>query len=90
MRPPQFTVRRMMVLVTIAGVILGGAAWCVRMHRLSRSYLTRANYYELRYDANPKNPSARVTEWEGQMMMKYQKLAMFPWLPVAPDPPEPE
>jgi hypothetical protein len=86
----RFTVRRLIVAVAIAGVVLGGAAWCTRMYRLSRYYLGRAGYYEIRYDANPKNPSARVRDWEYRMMMKYQRLAMFPWGAVEPDPPEPK
>ncbi len=91
MRPvrPRFTVRRLMVLTGIAGAILGGAAWGAKIHRLSRHYSTRANYYERRYDANPKNPSAKIREWEYNMMKKYQILTMFPWSPVGPDPPEP-
>ncbi len=77
-----------MIAIAVAGIILGGVAWCIKMSRLSKYYLRRANYYELRYDANPKNPSIKVQYWEFHMMMKYQRLAMFPWLPVEPDPPE--
>ncbi len=86
----RFTVRRLMVVVAIVGITSGLAVWCAKMHRLSRSYLARSGYYELRYDANPPSPSAKVRDWEWQMMMKYQRLAMTPWNPVEPDPPEPK
>ena len=87
---PRFNVRRMTVAVAIAGIAFGGVAWCAKMSRLSKYYRMRAGYYEIRYDANPKNRSVEVRDWEYHMMMKYQKFAMFPWLPVEPDTPEPK
>jgi hypothetical protein len=34
--------------------------------------------------------SARLGGWHTRMGAKYRKLARHPWLPVEPDPPEPE
>ncbi|WP_435016472.1 hypothetical protein TA3x_004038 [Tundrisphaera sp. TA3] len=86
----KLTVRRIMLAVAIVAVISGGVAWCVKMRRLLRSYLSKSAIYELRYDASPKNPSAAVRDWEYEMMMKYQHAAMFPWSHLEPDPPEPK
>lgn len=84
----RFTVRRMMVAVALAGILSGGAAWCLKMYRLSRHYSRISNYYEGRYDAQPGSPP-RVREWEGAMMGKYRFLTLCPWGTVEPDPPEP-
>ena len=92
MPPPRlrFTVRRLMFAAAIVAIILGGVAWCAKMYHLSRYYYVRSAYYELRYDANPKNPSSKVQEWELRMMLKYQHLTLFPWSSVEPDEPEPK
>lgn len=29
-------------------------------------------------------------KWRTEMMRKYERAARYPWLPVTPDPPEPE
>jgi hypothetical protein len=89
MRLPCITIRRLMVAVAIAGMTLDGTAWCLKLYRLHRQYIAKSNYYELRYDSSPASPT-HVREWEGQMMMKYRNHAFCPWLPVEPDPPEPE
>lgn len=41
--------------------------------------------------ANPNDQAiARKVEWHIRMRDKYLQAASRPWLPVAPDPPEPE
>ena len=34
--------------------------------------------------------SRRLTEYHEAMIVKYERATRYPWLPVAPDPPEPE
>jgi hypothetical protein len=36
------------------------------------------------------DPLHRRREYYDQMRKKYERAARYPWLPVAPDPPEPE
>lgn len=86
---PHFNVRRLMVVVAIAGLILGGVVWSLKMWRLSREYMAKSNEYELRYDANPGSPP-RVRQWEGEMMLKYRGLSFQPWRNPGIDPPEPQ
>jgi hypothetical protein len=33
---------------------------------------------------------ARRTAYHAQLRAKYEQAAVYPWLPIAPDPPEPE
>jgi hypothetical protein len=33
---------------------------------------------------------SRLAAWRGELRRKYERLARYPWLPVAPDPPIPE
>ena len=96
MRLPRFrfTVRRMMIAVAIVGVTIGvlavrRSAFLRRAdhyHRVSRSYIA------LQLPTPPGEfPDAsywRQIIWAGKMRAKYERAARYPWLPVAPDPPE--
>jgi hypothetical protein len=92
----RFTVRRLMVAVAVAAVVLGGLAYAARLAQLRRLYYRRAT--ELRYaEQTYRHPSYRDEVQDvaaanrlGQMAEKYEKAADRPWLPVAPDPAEPE
>ena len=99
MRLPRvrFTVRRLMVAVAIIGPVTAGRLWCGKMYGRSRNYMDLSNYYETRVDfptAAPVSVSqeAWLRAWrrDRDLMVKYRRLAFNPWLPVAPDPPEPE
>ena len=94
----RFTIRRSMVAVAIAALILVTALWVVEMRRLSSSFHQRYVSYSLsgtRIEGGPKKgwvrppPSAREV-WLARMAEKYRVASLYPWLPVAPDPPEPE
>ena len=96
----RFTVRRMMVAVAIAGVLVGG----LRMRRLSAVYqaLSESNandedFYLAALSDRFKlgHPSYERTfrdrlDYHRSMRVKYERAARRPWLPVPPDPPEPE
>jgi hypothetical protein len=110
MRLPRvwFTVRRMMVVVAIVGILF----WGGRLWRLAASYRIEAERYENRLsksdvraffdriDVSPEESERRMGAWRDQMArrrshyqamkVKYEHAAHNPWLPVAPDPPEPE
>lgn len=92
---PRFTVRRLMVAVAALALVL--AVWAgqqrrkARFERLWRYHdgLTGTRYIKS-YD--PGTPRFRTAKgrWHYALALKYAEAARYPWLPVAPDPPEPE
>jgi hypothetical protein len=94
----------MMVAVAIVGVIL--AAWIeVRRLRLEYTvravlHASKANIYTygewpqsrviLEPRRPPPAPDPRKAAYYDAMAQKWWKAAESPWLPVEPDPPEPE
>jgi hypothetical protein len=42
----QFTVRRLLIMLVVAGLALGGSVWGVRMSRLSGEYAGKAQNYK--------------------------------------------
>ena len=112
---PRLTIRRLMVVVTIAGIISGG----VRLWWLRRFYQDRASGYAsmaVRYVSTPEEAAYWEARWTSQrdgrtaeypwpanppfipaivahyksLQAKYERASRSPWIPVAPDPPEPE
>jgi hypothetical protein len=96
MRLPRMTTRRWMIAVAGFGLAMGGAAYAVRLaHR-------RAYYHSLAVNLRMAEQSCRSPSYRdavqdltaakhlGQLAEKYERAARYPWLPVEPDPPEPE
>jgi len=92
----RFTVRRMMIAVAIVAALLG---WLgerrARFLRLSAHYGRLAkSYLDLQPDPQPgEYPDAtgwRQIIWSWGLRSKYERAARYPWLPIAPDPPEPD
>jgi hypothetical protein len=87
----QFTVRRLMVAVAIIGSALGitierreRSRWIAAHHRAAvPKLLPRIKPFGM------EDKRWRLLEWHGSMARKYEHAARYPWLPVAPDPPEP-
>jgi hypothetical protein len=58
---------------------------------LRRENLARSLASDLRRSGNPSYlRAARRAEFYGRLREKYERAAEHPWLPVWPDPPEPE
>jgi hypothetical protein len=97
MRLPRvrFTVRRMMVVVAIVGVLIGG--WIAgerrreEFDRLARKY-SHLSHIEIicTIDEAQKRLEVHEQKYFEQMTLKYRWAAKYPWLPVWPDSPEPE
>jgi hypothetical protein len=87
----RFTVRRMMVAVAVVAVLLAMAV--TLSHRRSRFESLR-DYHASRAPYVWLGPMGtlweRQGEWHWAMKRKYERAARYPWLPVAPDPPEPK
>ena len=115
MRRVRFTVRRMMLVVAVVGVILATASG---IRRREQAFWRKADYHRKRYwewEGKSKvpqwfmhgidegvlanmlakeSPTGRhayyMAKYHGLLISKYMDAARSPWLPVAPDPPEPE
>jgi hypothetical protein len=86
----------------IAVVFVGFGLSAFRLHRLRLAYLERARtfarsaaFYErvARLCVCPPpllRKLANRTEFYTRMARTYEDAARYPWLPVPPDPPEPE
>lgn len=90
----RFTVRRLMVAVAIVGVVL--AIWVGLERRRARferlfSYHNGLTGPAYRRSFDPFRPGFRTAKgrWHHELSQKYGLAARNPWLPVAPDPPEP-
>lgn len=100
MRLPRMTTRRWMVVVAIIGLAMGGIVGGFRMGRRRDDFLKRARYHrsmEMAYRTFRPTPTwvmtPRVSETTAHyatMANKYRYAAQYPWLPVEPDPPEPQ
>jgi hypothetical protein len=94
----RFTVRRTMIAVAV--VALGG--WGVRLAQWRAYCLTRAEVDAsraedyamrtacLRDEYNRPGMYQRLHDHWAALARKYRGAAARPWLPVAPDPPQPE
>ncbi len=99
----RFTVRRLMVAVAIVAAVLAGLE-ALRMRRaefqrvsvLHRRHLLTLGRWELldpvaqRADEEAQARGDPRKSWHLHLADKYRRAARYPWLPVAPDPPEPE
>ena len=100
----RFTVRRMMVMVAVIGVLSGGLLWLKRRHeRFSRLSSWHGNYvrwigvgclHEMHWSTYGGGPlpadwSEAREDWHRALMEKYQAAASRPWFPVEADPAPP-
>lgn len=98
----RYTVRRMMVVVLIVAIMLATHVTLqrrrVRFERLSH-YHIQSIRIESFCSCAPSEPeesdvlsdkALRQALWHLKLSRKYGEAARRPWLPVSPDPPEPE
>jgi hypothetical protein len=102
----RFTVRRLMASAAIVGIVIGGVLKVPEWLERSREYQRRNwDFSEIRNalptasipaGIAPEDLKAyrlyqdRRREWADRMVWKYARASRYPWLPVAPDPPEPK
>jgi hypothetical protein len=91
----RFTVRWLIIAVAIVGVLFG-----LVIERQSR-FRKLASHHQaecekllkmpiIMFAGSSDDPVMRRLEWSYPMKLKYESAARYPWLPVAPDAPEPE
>ena len=88
----RFTLRRLMIAVAIAATIFG--VLIERMHRfeaIAMQYRREQGAHSSFVISLGRNPLViERAEWLMQMVETYERAGRYPWLPVAPDPPEPK
>jgi hypothetical protein len=93
------TTRRWMIAVAVVGLILGGSAMVervVRFHRLAYWYriaeeINRGDRVVLPGGISVQSGGSKpLAGYYAGLWRKYEHAARYPWLPVEPDPPEPE
>ncbi len=94
MRRPRFTVRTLMIAVA---VFAGGTSILLGLRNRKREFrayvqIHRADAARLIRQHHPRDSALlqRRVEHHLKMGVKYERAARYPWLPVEPDPPEPE
>ncbi len=103
MRLPRMTTRRWMAVVAVVGLLMGLAIVGYRLKQWHSYFVARAVHHrsmEVVFKsfggtllANSNRIRASVSENLGYhvaMARKYRHAARFPWLSIAPDPPEPQ
>lgn len=80
----RLTMRRLLVAVAIVGVVLGMGRRSSMFRELSVFHQREA----LRVSRPPAMGQASLHHVD--LSETYEWAARYPWLPVAPDPPEPE
>ena len=89
-RPVRFTVRRLMLAVVVVGCVL----WSIGLIRISMTHVAKAASSRRCVEEIARFPPSNYPEGYArffrQLVENYERAAQYPWLPVAPDPPEPE
>jgi hypothetical protein len=100
MKLPRFRVRALMIAVAVVGFGLA----VTRMQKLSAEYARQADghaflagVYRVRVHVPlldvcsfPPARRQKLASREDALAAKYRRAARYPWLPVEPDPQEPE
>jgi hypothetical protein len=98
MKRPRVTVRRMMILVAIVALVIGGEKMRRRwlgLREMAAEHKFRAEACET--VASEQGPRWRryahyrtVAAYSRRMQIKYEHAMRRPWLSVEPDPPKPK
>ena len=104
MRLPRMTTRRLLVAVAVVALVFAGEATRRRWECLASAYRGKAGRCEhvalvalhssalevARGNDSEMRKLKRIADHHVALARKYQHAARCPWLPVAPDPPEPK
>lgn len=83
----RFTVRRLMVAVAIVAIAIPTYSWLLEVARKAESYRNMGRYYRSVITSPGGTPEylERFVSWRSAMIRKYDRAALFPWLPIEPD-----
>jgi hypothetical protein len=86
MKLPRFTTRRMMVVVAIVAISMAATFRWYDLHSKAKAYAWWAAISPMNFKGSK---GERMAAYYTLLRVKYERAARYPWLPVAPDPPEP-
>ena len=86
---PRFTLRRMMILVAVVGILIAFGIEGERRRAIFRKSANHHLWNAWGEGARPGTPD-KFHRWSVGMFRKYDFAVRYPWLPVEPDPPEPK
>jgi hypothetical protein len=98
----RYTLKRMMVAVAVVALAIAAVRWERSMEALSAEYSRHALAHRakvaddhlamLRPSSDPRAAELfeRREAYRRAMAEKWNRAALFPWLPVEPDPPRPK
>ena len=86
MRLPRMTTRRWMVAVAVVRLLLG----TYRILRSIEDFRMDCAVQMLIHDLGPDFRNLRKAAYHAAMFRKWERACNYPWLPVEPDPPEPD
>jgi hypothetical protein len=94
----RFTIGRLMIAVAALSVVMGLGGMMRRRVEYSSRMTYHARQYRMRLsrlvrarEGLPPGPIEPASfRYHFKMAEKYEWAARYPWLPVAPDPPEPK
>ncbi len=87
---PRITVRRLMIAVFLASLVFGGIAEAMKLRVKSEEYRARATSHGVGCVGVDPEYNRYCDEWNVcNEQKKYERAARYPWLPIAPDTPEP-
>jgi hypothetical protein len=96
----RFTVRLLMAVVAIVGLVIAAAVLARRSNefRALAEEQAEAEATSLGYADDARGPDGdpqrvargeQMAAYHGALKLKYERAALYPWLPVEPDPPVP-
>jgi hypothetical protein len=89
----RFTMRGLMVAVAIMGIAFGMIDRHYRFKKMADHHLAKLESLDIEKSLGIERPSPfflALVNYHASLGEKYAKAARYPWLPVAPDPPEPK
>ena len=91
MRRPRAKLWMVMVAVAVVAIAFPTTSWLVEVNRKAEFYRVMGRYYRTVVTAPGATPEyrQRFASWRSTMILKYERAARYPWLPVEPDTPPP-
>ncbi len=83
---PRLTLRWLMLLIAVVAI----GVWVWRMMKLQEGYWHEAQRHAILAASSEAKKEDRLTDYHTHLKLKYERAARYPWLPLEPDPPEPE
>jgi hypothetical protein len=93
MRPPRYRLRTLMLAVAIVAAAIDLVARRERFRMKASRHTFQAHEGATVISLHRAGLSERLTprgRWHRERAREFERAAARPWLPVAPDPPEPE